>query len=126
MAITTLQPLNILGTPLQCCCANPLTGFYRDGFCRTDIQDAGRHVICAKITDAFLQFTLSMGNDLITPNPNYNFEGLKVNDKWCLCALRWLEAYNAGIAPPIYAECTSIKALEYTTIDILMANAIKI
>ena len=122
--MASIHTLNILGTALTCCCTNPVTGFYRDGFCRTDIHDAGRHVICAKITEEFLQFTLTMGNDLITPKPTHNFVGLKANDKWCLCALRWLEAYNAGVAPPIYAECTSIRALEYTTIDVLMANAI--
>lgn len=116
--------INILGTNLQCCCTNPLTGFYRDGFCKTDEYDEGRHVICALITDAFLQFTLQQGNDLITPKPHYNFPGLKAGDKWCLFALRWKEAYDAGVAPPVFVECTHKKALDYVTLAMLLKHKV--
>jgi len=116
--------LNVLGEPLDCCCKAPLTGFYRDGYCKTGTNDIGRHVICALITNQFLQFTLAMGNDLITPNANYNFPGLKEGDKWCLCALRWKEAYDAGFAPKVYLNCTHEKALNYVTLDMLKANAL--
>ncbi|HAI82775.1 MAG TPA: DUF2237 domain-containing protein [Chitinophagaceae bacterium] len=118
------MPLNVLGTELECCCTNPITGFYRDGYCKTDAYDAGRHVICAEITDAFLAFTLSRGNDLITPNAAYRFPGLKAGDKWCLCALRWKEAYDAGVAPPVYLACTHEKALQYVSLAMLQSHAI--
>jgi uncharacterized protein len=104
---------NVLNKKLQPCCFEPLTGFYRDGYCKTNAEDVGTHVVCAKVTDEFLQFTLSRGNDLITPNLRYNFPGLKDGDKWCLCALRWLEAYKAGIVVPVILESTHHKALEY-------------
>lgn len=118
------QPKNVLGTALQCCCTNPMTGFFRDGFCKTNQFDEGRHVICAIITQAFLDFTLSRGNDLITPNPTYNFPGLQAGDKWCLCALRWKEAYEAGVAPPVVLACTHEKALDYVSLAMLQANAV--
>ena len=92
--------LNVFGELLGCCCTNPLTGFYRDGHCRTGPQDHGRHLVCAEVTDAFLAFSRSRGNDLSTPRPEYEFPGLKDGDRWCLCALRWREAYEAGCAPP--------------------------
>ena len=109
--------LNVLGTPLKACSYDPLTGFFRDGCCNTDEQDRGTHVVCAKMTDAFLAFSLSMGNDLITPRPEYRFKGLKPGDKWCLCVSRWKEAYEAGVAPPVYLESTHIKSLEFVTLD---------
>ena len=110
---------NVLGTKLESCCLDPLTGYFRDGFCHTNIQDVGTHVVCAQITDEFLQFTLSRGNDLITPAPHYNFKGLKVGDFWCLCALRWLEAHEAGVAPKIKLESTNSKTLDYIDLKTL-------
>lgn len=119
------MPLNVLGEELQCCCTEPLTGFYRDGFCRTGEMDSGRHVICAQVTQDFLEFTLSMGNDLMTPRPEFRFPGLKPGDKWCLCALRWKEALIAGVAPPIYLACTHVKALDFVTLQQLKEHSIE-
>lgn len=110
---------NVLGTPLQPCCTEPLTGFYRDGYCRTGQADRGSHVIAATVTQEFLVFTELRGNDLTTPRPEYNFPGLKAGDKWCLCALRWKEAYLAGVAPPVNLAATHEKALEYIPLHIL-------
>lgn len=112
---------NILGSALQVCCTTPLTGFFRDGYCRTGADDLGRHVVCARMTSAFLEFTRSKGNDLSTPIPAYNFPGLKPGDKWCLCALRWKEAFDAGVAPPIFPEATHIRALDFIPLEILQA-----
>ncbi|MBC6414283.1 MAG: DUF2237 domain-containing protein [Chromatiales bacterium] len=103
---------NILGTDLQSCCTEPMTGFLRDGYCKTSNIDRGTHVVCAVMTDEFLEFTKSRGNDLSTPRPQYEFPGLKAGDRWCLCALRWKEAYDAGVAPPLKPEATHEKALE--------------
>lgn len=114
---------NVLGSDLGSCCSNPITGFYRDGFCRTDDLDEGRHVICAIVTESFLTFTRSRGNDLTTPLPAYQFPGLKPGDRWCLCALRWREAYEAGMAPPVLLACTHERALQYVTLDMLRASA---
>lgn len=108
---------NVLGTPLQIAGTDPLTGYYRDGFCSTGIADRGVHVIAATLTDEFLEFTKSQGNDLITPLPQYNFPGLKGGDCWCLCARRWKEAYDAGVAPPVNLEATHEKALEFATLQ---------
>ncbi len=115
------NPLNVLGTPLVPCSYDPLTGYYRDGCCHTDETDRGSHVICAKLTQAFLEFSLQRGNDLITARPEYRFAGLKAGDKWCLCALRWREAFQAGMAPGVILECTHSKALEYVTLDQLQS-----
>ena len=103
---------NVLGDTLQTCCTNPMTGFYRNGMCETGAEDYGTHVVCAEMTDAFLEFTLALGNDLITPRPTYRFPGLKAGDKWCLCALRWKEAEKYGFAPPVILESTHEKALK--------------
>ena len=92
---------NVLGSDLQIAGTNPLTGYYRDGFCSTGESDRGVHVIAATLTDEFLEFTKSQGNDLTTPSPQYNFPGLKAGDNWCLCALRWKESFDAGVAPPV-------------------------
>lgn len=118
------MPLNILGEELVCCCTDPMTGYLRDGFCRTGEMDTGRHVICAQVTREFLEFTLSMGNDLITPRPEYGFPGLKPGDKWCLCALRWKEALAAGVAPPVYLAGTHVKALDFVKLGDLKEKAI--
>ena len=104
---------NIIGTELQSCCTNPRTGFLRDGYCNTNQMDQGTHVICSIVTDEFLEFTKSCGNDLSTPRPKLHFPGLKAGDGWCLCALRWKEAYEAGVAPPLKPEATHEKALEF-------------
>ncbi len=105
--------LNVLGSPLKKCCDSPKTGFYRDGMCHTGPQDHGTHVACATVTKEFLEFTKSRGNDLITARPEWNFPGLKPGDKWCLCALRWLEAKKAGVAPKLDLEATHQKMLEF-------------
>jgi uncharacterized protein (DUF2237 family) len=116
---------NILGTDMVPCCLKPgkVTGFYRDGMCSSGADDVGTHVVCAVVDDEFLKFTKSKGNDLSTPFPP-SFPGLVAGDKWCLCILRWLEAYKAGKAPKIIAESTNEIALGYTTKDILMSYAV--
>jgi len=114
---------NVLGTKLEPCCFEPKTGFYRDGFCNTDHNDHGRHIICAIMTDEFLEFSKKMGNDLVTPILEYDFPGLKSGDKWCLCILRWKEALENNIAPKIILESCHQKCLEYVSIDDLKNNA---
>jgi uncharacterized protein len=116
---------NIFGETLQCCCKKPLTGFYRDGFCRTNAEDTGKHVVCAIVTEEFLQFSKSRGNDLSTPIPAYNFPGLQPGDKWCLCALRWKEAFEAGCAPKVVLEATDERALNYIDMNDLIRYAEK-
>jgi len=115
----TMPAKNILGADLQSCCTDPVTGFFRDGFCNTDHRDHGTHVVCAVVTDAFLEFSRERGNDLITPRPDYQFPGLKDGDGWCLCALRWKEAHAAGCAPPIRPASTHEKALEIIPLHVL-------
>ena len=122
---TIAQSLNVFGQPLELCCDNPKTGFYRDGFCNTGSIDLGTHVVCAEMTKEFLDYTKSKGNDLSTPNPIYDFPGLKPGDCWCLCALRWKEAFEAGVAPNVKLESTNDKALEYLTMNQLIEKAIK-
>lgn len=117
--MTEKKAKNILGGDLQSCCTNPMTGFFRDGYCHTNHLDHGTHVVCAVMTDEFLSFTRSQGNDLSTPVPAYDFPGLKAGDGWCLCALRWKEAYEAGVAPPIKAESTHEKVLDYIPKEVL-------
>jgi len=120
---------NVLGTPLQCCCADVGrsgigTGFYRNGFCSTGEQDLGRHTVCCKVTEEFLTYSRSVGNDLSTKMPQYLFPGLKEGDIWCLCAQRWAQAYNDGMAPKIYLQATHEKTLDYVPFDILRLYAI--
>ncbi|KAL4431542.1 hypothetical protein ABPG74_017247 [Tetrahymena malaccensis] len=114
------QALNVFSRPLQLCCNSPKTGFFRDGFCNTNAFDAGRHLVCVKVTNDFLKFSKERGNDLITPVPEFNFPGLKHGDCWCVCVLRWKEAFEAGKAPYINLEATHIKTLEYVKLDDLM------
>jgi uncharacterized protein (DUF2237 family) len=114
---------NILGTKLECCCNNPMTGYYRDGYCQTGPTDFGVHVICAEVTQEFLEFSRSQGNDLITPAPMYNFPGLKAGDKWCLCASRWQEALQAGVAPPVILASTHENALKYVSLEDLKKHS---
>tara|TARA_X000001036_G_scaffold82325_1_gene74157 strand:+ start:833 stop:1207 length:375 start_codon:yes stop_codon:yes gene_type:complete len=111
--------LNVYKKPLKICGKNPLTGAYRDGCCNTGIDDIGTHTVCAVVTNSFLNFSKSMGNDLTKDNPLYNFKGLKEGDNWCLCVSRWIEAYKENVAPPIILESTHIKTLEYISIEIL-------
>lgn len=118
------QAQNVLGTDLEICCTAPMTGFYRDGSCRTGGGDMGAHVVCAQMTDEFLRFTQSRGNDLSTPMPAFSFPGLKPGDRWCLCASRWKEALDAGAAPPVVLESTHISALEYVSLNELKQYAI--
>lgn len=110
---------NILGEVLKIHSTEPMTGFYRDGYCRTGEADTGSHVVAAIVTDEFLEFTKSRGNDLQTPRPEYQFPGLKAGNGWCLCALRWKEAHEAGVAPPIKIEATHEKALHYIALETL-------
>lgn len=117
--------LNVLGKPLEVCCTDPMTGFYRTGSCLTGPDDYGTHVVCAQMTAEFLTFTRSRGNDLSTPRPHYTFPGLQPGDCWCLCALRWKEALDAGVAPPVNLDATHQKALEFVSIDALTTYAIK-
>ncbi|WP_210423616.1 DUF2237 family protein [Croceivirga thetidis] len=113
---------NVLGTELEACCFEPKTGFYRDGFCKTGIDDVGTHVVCSIMTEEFLRFSNSRGNDLSTPIPYYQFPGLKPGDKWCLCVSRWKEAYEAGLAPFVILEATHEKALNYVTFEMLLEH----
>ncbi len=114
---------NVLGTDLQLASLDPLTGFFRTGFCATDSNDRGVHVVAAVVTDEFLNYSLSKGNDLISGHPASGFPGLKAGNVWCLCAIRWKEALKAGVAPPIILEATNIKALDYVTLKELKENA---
>ncbi|MBP0020048.1 MAG: DUF2237 domain-containing protein [Cyanobacteria bacterium SBLK] len=116
---------NVLGTPLESCCTSPMTGFYRDGHCHTGGQDYGSHVVCAQMTPAFLEFTKARGNDLSTPVPAYQFPGLKPGDRWCLCAARWQEAFEIGVAPPVNLSATHIRALEVIALEDLKKHAVK-
>ncbi len=124
MAQEQQSPQNVLGTALESCCNDPMTGYWRDGFCRTATEDRGTHVVCAIMTEEFLTYTKKRGNDLSTPNPAYRFPGLKPGDKWCLCILRWLEAEKAGVAPQIVLESTDDAALKYTNLELLEKYAV--
>lgn len=115
---------NVLGEPLIPCCSDPLTGFFRDGLCRTGPDDLGRHTVCAQVTEAFLAFSLAVGNDLSTPRPEYSFPGLRPGDSWCLCVLRWKEALQAGCAPPVVLAATHSSALEHVTLEELERHAV--
>lgn len=115
---------NVIGEKLETCCTSPMTGFYRDGTCNTGGGDFGAHVVCAEVTEAFLEFTKSRGNDLSTPASTSNFPGLKPGDRWCLCATRWQEALDAGVAPPVVLSATHAMALEYVSLDELKQHAL--
>lgn len=114
---------NVLGGTLVPCSMDPLTGWYRDGCCNTDDADRGLHTVCAVMTAEFLAFTRARGNDLSTPVPEYDFPGLKPGDRWCLCVTRWVEAFNAGQAPPVVLEATHLHALEFVPLETLQAYA---
>lgn len=114
---------NVLGTPLKSCCMDPVTGFYRNGKCDTGAEDHGLHLVCVRMTEEFLRFSKSRGNDLSTPVPQWGFSGLKEGDHWCLCANRWTEARDAGMAPKVVLEATHISMLEFATLEELQAHA---
>lgn len=115
---------NVLGTELMSCCTSPMTGYFRSGDCRTNEQDTGNHTVCVVITDEFLVFSKARGNDLSTPAPQFDFPGLKAGDRWCLCAARWQEALEAGMAPRVALLATHERALEATSLNDLKAHAI--
>lgn len=115
---------NVLGGPLETCCTSPRTGFYRTGRCDTGPEDFGLHLVCARMTAAFLEFSVERGNDLVTPAPEHGFPGLQPGDCWCLCVTRWKEALDAGVAPKVRLEATHVAALEFVDLEDLRAHAI--
>jgi len=122
---------NVLGGDLECCCSDVRqsgvgTGFYRDGYCSTGVEDAGRHTVCVEPTESFLTFSKAVGNDLSTPFPDYAFPGLQPGDKWCLCASRWTQARLAGHAPKVFLKATHEKTLQHAELDDLKAHALDI
>jgi uncharacterized protein (DUF2237 family) len=125
MSVHLTPGRNVLGGALMACSYDPVTGFFRDGCCRTRPDDTGLHVVCARMTDEFLAFAFSRGNDLVTPRPEWRFPGLLAGQRWCLCAERWKEAWRAGKAPPVVLEGTHEKALEVIPLDVLQAFAYK-
>ena len=117
---------NVLGGELKPCSTAPLTGFFRNGCCETGPEDRGLHTVCAVMTAEFLRFSKSVGNDLSTPQPDFNFPGLKPGDRWCLCAPRWKEALDAGVAPPVVLESTHEETLVVTPLGILKDHAVEV
>ncbi len=115
---------NVLGQPLQTCGADPVTGFYRDGCCNTGPDDRGVHTVCAVVTDEFLEASRRLGNDLITPAPHFGFPGLHAGDRWCVCAARWLQAYEAGAPCPVVLEATHENTLRIVPFEILLQYAV--
>lgn len=115
---------NVLGEVLQACSRSPMTGFLRDGLCHTGPHDLGSHTVCAQMTEAFLEYSRAQGNDLATPAPEYDFPGLKPGDRWCVCAARWLEAAEAGVAPPVVLEATHERALRRVSLGDLTYHAL--
>jgi len=115
---------NVLGGPLQNCSADPLTGFYRNGCCHTAREDVGLHVVCAQMTEEFLEFSSARGNDLVTPMPEFGFPGLRPGDRWCLCAARWREALQSGVAPPVVLAATHELALQVVSLEDLKKYAL--
>jgi uncharacterized protein len=118
------MPHNLLGTELATCSTAPMTGFYRDGCCSTGGDDTGVHVVCAQVTAEFLAFSVREGNDLSSPRPEYGFPGLVPGDRWCLCASRWQDAYDAGVAPPVVLAATHARALDWCDRDALFPMAL--
>lgn len=117
---------NVLGSELETCCTSPVTGYYRDGKCNTGAGDVGIHVICAEMTEEFLEFSKARGNDLTNPVPALEFPGLRPGDRWCVCAPRWKEALEADVAPPVILEATHISAVEFVNLEDLKAHAVEI
>ena len=117
---------NVLGGELEVCGTDPLTGFYRDGCCNTGQEDLGSHTVCAVLSTEFLTHQRETGNDLTTPRPEYGFPGLSPGDRWCVCASRWLEAYEAGVAPPVVLAATHERAVEVVPLDALREHAVDV
>ena len=117
--------LNVLNEPLVPCSYDPLTGYFRDGCCETDETDSGTHIVCARVSQAFLDFSVAQGNDLVTPRPEWRFPGLKAGDRWCLCVTRWVQAYQAGVAPDVVLASTHNKALKHVELSVLKLHAYK-
>jgi uncharacterized protein len=117
------KPVNVLGESLESCSENPLTGFFRDGCCNTSDDDVGSHTVCIQVAAEFLEFSRFRGNDLTTPRPEFGFPGLKSGDRWCLCAARWLEAEQHGMAPRVMLRATHIRALEIVPLELLKEYA---
>ena len=115
---------NVFGEPIELCCNDPLTGFYRDGHCNTGPNDLGAHTVCALMTDEFLKYSAAAGNDLSTPRPEFNFPGLVAGNRWCLCAMRWEQAHRAGKAPKLYLKATNIVTLRAIPLEILKPYAL--
>ncbi len=118
------EPKNVLGGKLKTCSTQPMTGFYRDGCCNTGNNDVGTHTVCTRVTAEFLEFSYSRGNDLSTPRPEFQFPGLQDGDKWCLCASRWREALEAGVAPLVDLEATHEKTLQFVTLEDLKQHSV--
>lgn len=125
-ALQIAPPINVLGQPLMPCSKQPLTGFLRDGSCNTCKEDIGSHTVCVELTDLFLAYSKKQGNDLTTPQPSFGFEGLKAGDAWCLCAGRWLEAYQAGLAPKVNLASTHQAALDIVPLACLLEHAVTV
>tara|TARA_B110000305_G_scaffold148969_1_gene165322 strand:- start:68 stop:451 length:384 start_codon:yes stop_codon:yes gene_type:complete len=124
MGIKTETPLNVLDEPLSVCSENPLTGFFRDGCCNTNDDDVSSHTICVEVSKTFLEYSRFKGNDLTTPAPEFGFPGLNDGDRWCMCAQRWLEAYNEKMAPRVHLMSTHKKSLEIVPLNLLKQFAI--
>ena len=114
-----MQDRNVFGEPLVPCSFDPVTGFLRDGCCRTEDSDVGAHIVCAVMTEPFLEFSFQQGNDLSTPRPQWQFPGLVAGDQWCLCLSRWIEAHAAGCAPLVVLESTHLNVLDHVSLDVL-------
>ncbi|MDA0787935.1 MAG: DUF2237 domain-containing protein [Proteobacteria bacterium] len=120
------EAVNVLGSELEPCSMTPLTGFFRDGCCNTCDEDVGSHTVCVELTKAFLEFSRFAGNDLSTPHPEFGFPGLVEGDRWCLCAARWLEAYEKGMAPGVFLNNTHQRALEIVPLSLLREYAVAV
>lgn len=121
--MTPLPSRNVLGDPLKECSIDPVTGFFRNGHCDTCLEDEGCHTVCVEVTTEFLAFSRVAGNDLSTPRPEYGFSGLKPGDRWCVCAARWLECLEAGVASPVALAATHERTLEIVPLKLLQAHA---
>ena len=119
-----MQQLNVFGEPLVECSCDPMTGYFRDGSCNTEANDVGSHTLCAQMTQAFLDFSVAEGNDLVTPQPQYGFPGLKAGDCWCLCALRWQHAQQANVAPKVVMQATNQAVLDVVPLALLKQHAL--
>lgn len=119
----TASSRNVFGEPLELCGCQPMTGWRRDGHCHTEAADLGRHTVCCVVNEAFLSYSKAQGNDLSTPMPAYDFPGLKPGDHWCVCAARWLQAYEDGMAPPVRLKACEHSTLELIPLDLLQAHA---